>query len=135
MGFLLDSNVLIDLERGRIELEPHIALREDEEFFLSVITASELLHGVFHAQKPEQKNRRSAFVEAVLDRFPILDIDLSVARIHAQLWAQMESEGNMIGLHGSWIAATALAHGLTLVTANLDEFNRIPGLVCESWLE
>ncbi len=135
MGFLLDSNVLIDLERGRIELEPHIALREDEEFFLSVITASELLHGVFRAQKPEQKNRRSAFVEAVLDRFPILDIDLSVARIHAQLWAQMESEGNMIGLHDSWIAATALAHGLTLVTANLDEFNRIPGLVCESWLE
>jgi predicted nucleic acid-binding protein len=45
MGVLIDSSVLIEYERGRIDLQAELAGREEEEFFLSVITASELLHG------------------------------------------------------------------------------------------
>ena len=59
-------------------------LRQDDESFLSVITASELLHDVHRAAEP-QHARRSAFVEGLLDRFPLLRVDLATAR-RAQAW-------------------------------------------------
>ena len=133
MGVLIDASVLIEHERGRVSLEPHLAGREQEEFFLSVITASELLHGVHRATDLNVRARRSAFVEAVLTRFPLLPIDLAVARAHAQLWAGLMAEGRLIGTHDLWLAATCLARGLTMVTANVQEFARVPGLVVESW--
>jgi predicted nucleic acid-binding protein len=133
MGILIDTNVLIDYERGRLDLTSKIEGREQEECFISVITASELLHGVWRAKEPHIRSRRSAFVEAILERLPILPTDLSTARIHAQLWADLESRGTMIGVHDSWLAATCIAHGLTLVTNNPREFERVPGLVVESW--
>ncbi len=133
MGVLIDASFLIDHERGRVRLEPYLAGREDEEFFLSVVTASELLHGVHRAGDPNVRARRSAFVEAVLDRFPLLPVDLATARAHAQLWAALTAEGRIIGPHDLWLAATCLAHGLTMVTANVREFARVPGLDIESW--
>ena len=133
MGVLIDASVLIEHERGRVNLERHLAGREREEFFLSVITASELLHGVHRAADPNVRARRSAFVEAVLERFPLLSVDLAVARAHAPLWAGLMAEGRLIGPHDLWLAATCLAHGLTMVTANVREFTRVPGLVVESW--
>jgi predicted nucleic acid-binding protein len=133
MGILIDASVLIDFERGRIDLTSQIRDREQEEFFLSVITASELLHGVWRAQEPQVRSRRSAFVEAILEKFPILPVDLSTARIHAQLWADLASRGIMIGTHDMWLAATCIAHGHKLVTGNLREFTRVPGLTVECW--
>ncbi len=133
MGVLIDASVLIEYERGRVNLDPHLAGREREEFFLSVITASELLHGVHRAMDPNVRARRSAFVEAVLERFPLLPVDLATARAHAQLWAGLMVEGRLIGPHDLWLAATCLAHGLTMVTANMREFARVPGLAVESW--
>ncbi len=133
MGVLIDASFLIDYERGCVRLEPYLAGREDEEFFLSVVTASELLHGVHRAGDPNVRARRSAFVEAVLDRFPLLPVDLATARAHAQLWAALTAEGRIIGPHDLWLAATCLAHGLTMVTANVREFARVPGLDIESW--
>ena len=50
---MIDASILIEAERGRLDLEPYVAQRQDEEFFLSVITASELLHGVHRAVRPE----------------------------------------------------------------------------------
>jgi tRNA(fMet)-specific endonuclease VapC len=91
MGYLIDDSVLIDFERQQTDLQARIKGREEEAFFLSVISASELLHGVHRAIDPHIKARRSAFVEAVLDRFPILSIYLSIARQHARLWADMKS--------------------------------------------
>jgi tRNA(fMet)-specific endonuclease VapC len=133
VGVLIDASILIEHERGRVRLEPHLVGREREEFFLSVITASELLHGVHRAADPDVRARRSAFVEAVLERFPLLPVDLAVARAHAQLWAALMAEGRIIGPHDLWLAATCLAQGLTMVTANVREFARVPGLVVESW--
>lgn len=49
MGVLFDASVLIEHERGRVNVEPYLSGREQEKFFLSVITASELLHGVHWA--------------------------------------------------------------------------------------
>lgn len=133
MGVLIDTSVLIEHERGRVDLERHLAGREQEEFFLSVITASELLHGVHRAADPNVRVRRSAFVEAVLERFPLLSVDLTVARAHGWLWAELMAEGRLIGPHDRWLAATCLAHGLTMVTVNVREFARVPGLAVESW--
>ena len=69
----------------------------------------------------------------MLERFPLLAIDLPTARAHAQLRAQLASTGAMIGPHDLWIAAASVARGLTLVTADVREFQRVPGLVVESW--
>lgn len=133
MGILIDSNVLIGLERKGVNISTHIEGREEEEIFLSVISASELLHGVHRASAPRIRANRLAFVEAVLSAFPVLDIDLATSRSHAQLWSQLEQRGEMIGVHDSWLAATCLAHGLRLATGNIREFRRVPGLKVEEW--
>ncbi len=135
MGVLIDASVLIEHERGRANLERHLRGREQEEFFLSVITASELLHGVHRASAPNVRARRSAFVEAVLERFPLLPVDWAVARAHARIWSGLMAEGRLIGPHDLWLAATCLAHGLTMVTGNVREFDRVPGLTVESWAQ
>jgi predicted nucleic acid-binding protein len=130
---LIDSSILIGNERGTVDLAAHIHGREDEPFYLSVISASELLHGVQRAVRPDIRARRSAFVEGVLARFPILPIDLPTARLHAEIWAQLAAEGRLIGPHDAWLAASCLAHGLAMATANVREFPRVPGLVVEDW--
>lgn len=133
MGVLLDTNVLIDYERGRLDFQVRIKGRESEACFLSVISASELLYGVHRAQSPEIRSKRLAFVEAILEAFPIVDIDLATARVHAELWSEFAHQGTMIGLHDSWLAATCLAHDLSLITGNVREFQRVPGLRLETW--
>ena len=133
MAVLIDASILIEAERGRLDLKSHVAQRQEEEFFLSVITASALLHGVQRAVQPEVRTKRAAFVEGILERFPLLPVDLATARTHAQVWAELMATGQMIGPHDLWLAATCIAHGLTMVTANVREFARVPGLKVEVW--
>ncbi len=133
MAVLIDASVLIEAERGRLNLQTHVAQRHDEESFLSVITASELLHGVHRAGLPDVRAKRSAFVEGILERFPLLPVDLTCARAHARIWAELRQAGTMIGPHDLWLAATCVAHGLTMVTGNVREFERVPGLTVEVW--
>lgn len=133
MGVLIDSSVLIRHERGQLALERLVANRPDEEFFISVVTASELLHGVHRATEAGVRAQRSAFVEAVLTRFPMLPIDLPTARVHAQIGAELTSQGSPIGAHDLWIGASCLANGLSLATENVRDFARVPGLLVEDW--
>lgn len=133
MGLLIDTSVLIELERGRASPARLSSLGQSEDLFLSVVTASELLHGVHRANSPKRKEQREAFVEAVLHTLPLLPIDLEVARQHARLWAELRRTGRMIGAHDLLIAATAVAHGLFLLTHNLREFERIAELRVVSW--
>ncbi|MEX2530557.1 MAG: PIN domain-containing protein [Gemmatimonadota bacterium] len=137
MGVLIDTSVLIGHERGSRDLdrmqEERIGERADVPFFLSVITVSELLHGTHRARTRVQRARRRAFVEGVIDAFPLLQIDLMTARAHAELGAELTGRGTPIGTHDLWIAATAIARGLDLVTLNAREFERVPGLVVEVW--
>jgi tRNA(fMet)-specific endonuclease VapC len=132
MGVMIDASVLIQYERGRLNLAQKVKGRDDE-FFLSVITASELLHGIHRAQDVAMRARRTAFVEAVLGRFPILPIDLSTARTHAQLGADLARAGTPIGPNDLWLAASCVSHGLALATGNVREFERVAGLVIERW--
>ncbi len=135
MGVLIDASVLIEHERRGLDLEARVRGREDEEFFLSVVTASELLHGVHRSPDRTVRARRSAFVEGAIDALPLLPIDLPTARMHAEVWADLAREGTLIGPHDLWLAAAALAHGCQLVTANIREFERVPGLEVEEWDE
>jgi predicted nucleic acid-binding protein len=133
MAVLIDASILIEAERGRLHLEPHVQRHGEEEAFLSVVTASELLHGVHQATQADVRGRRSAFVEGVLERFPLLAVDLACARAHAQLWAELRRAGTLISPHDLWLAASCVAHGLTMVTGNVREFARVPGLELEVW--
>ena len=130
---MIDASVLIEHERGRLQIAKHVAGREADELFLSVITASELLHGVHRATDLGTRARRAAFVEAILDRFPVLTVDLATARAHARLRADLASVGSLIGPHDLWLAAACLTHGLSIATVNTREFLRVPGLVVREW--
>lgn len=134
MGILIDSSVLIHFERENADLSAYTQGREEEDAFLSVISASEMLNGVHRARHPKAKAKRLAFVEGVLAAIPVLAIDLTTARCHAQLWADLARRGKMVGVHDSWLAATCLAHGLRLATSNIREFKRVPGLDIEEWI-
>jgi tRNA(fMet)-specific endonuclease VapC len=108
-------------------MSPLEELVGEEERAISVITVSELLHGV-HRATSVRRSRRRAFVEhvlAALDPVPITDV---VARVHAELWADLESRGVVLGAHDLWIAATGVAHGFGVATRNRADFERVTGL-------
>jgi tRNA(fMet)-specific endonuclease VapC len=124
VAVLIDTDLLIDLEKGNAAIE---SLLGEEERAISVITVSELLHGVLRAQGATRA-RRQAFVEHLLAGLQAIPITELVARIHADIWSGLADRGEPIGAHELWIAATALAHGLGIATRNNFHFDRIPGL-------
>jgi tRNA(fMet)-specific endonuclease VapC len=132
MGRLIDTNIFIECERGRLDLDSNVERLGDEVFYISVITASELLHGI-HRSAPQYRTDRAAAIENWIERFPILDIDLAVARQHSRLHASLQVKGLVIGPHDLWIAATCLTYGMKIVTANQREFDRVPGLEVDDW--
>jgi tRNA(fMet)-specific endonuclease VapC len=138
VGTLLDTTVFIDLERAVRSLRPGSAMAEvsarleeqlgsGEEVGIAAITASELLHGVHRATTP-YRARREAFVETILSAFPPLPFDLLAARTHARIWAELAATGLDVGAHDRLVAATAVAAGWRVATANIRHFDRIAGL-------
>jgi predicted nucleic acid-binding protein len=125
MAVLIDTSVLVNAERRGQSLDQAIG---DQDRAISVITASELLHGVHRANAGAVRARRSAFVEHLISAIEPLPVTTVIARAHAEVWAELESEGNLIGAHDLWIAATALSHGMDVATANPRDFERVPGL-------
>jgi predicted nucleic acid-binding protein len=138
VGTLVDSTVLVQFERACRRQATAEALatvswrlaRElgpDEEVAIAAITASELLQGV-HRATSEHRARREAFVEAVLEAYPTLAFDLRCARIHSRVWADLVAAGADTGAHDRVIAATALAYGWRLATADARHFRNVHGL-------
>lgn len=125
MAVLIDTSVLVHVERRGHSLDEAIG---EQDRAISVITASELLHGVHRARAGAIRARRAAFVEHLLSAIEPLPITTTVARAHAEIWAELESDGNLIGAHDLWIAATALSQGMEVATANARDFERVPGL-------
>jgi len=128
VGVVLDTSVLVAVERGAVRFEALLESLGEESVAVAAITASELLHGCHRASDPGVRARRAAFVDALLDAIPVLPFGLPEARRHAELWAELARTGSVIGPHDLLIAATALAQGHALVTINQREFSRVPGL-------
>jgi tRNA(fMet)-specific endonuclease VapC len=133
VGALIDSSVLIDAERGSLDLESRLSESADMELAISSVTASELLHGVYRASKSRFRPHREAFVERLLQAWPVLPFDLTAARIHARVWSELAGKGVTIGPYDLMIAATALANGLALVTRDKRSFPKVPGLQVLHW--
>ena len=132
MGVILDTSVLIEAERREFDIDKFTEHREEEIFGLSVITVAELLHGVHRADSTKRRLKRSAYVEKIIESFPIYNVDLSIARIYAELWSDLRSKGIQIGAHDLIIGATALSFGFSVATLNIRHFERIEGLKIES---
>jgi tRNA(fMet)-specific endonuclease VapC len=128
---ILDSSVLIAAERKRFDLVSFLSAHADETIFITAITASELLHGCARAEDSAIRERRTQFVEGLLQDYLVLPLTLTEARTHAQLWAALERKGTPIGERDLFIAAIAKTNGHAVATLNGDEFARVPGLILE----
>jgi tRNA(fMet)-specific endonuclease VapC len=98
---------------------------------ISSITLAELLHG---AEKSSQPQRTLAVVEDFCSRLDVLDYGAKAAQHYGQIRASLEQRGTPIGVNDLHIAAHARSEGLTLVSNNLREFERVDGLLYENWL-
>jgi tRNA(fMet)-specific endonuclease VapC len=128
---LLDTNIVSDLMRspqGRVP--PHVARVGEAPLALSIITAAELRTGAARSGSP----RLQARVAAILGLLPVLPLESPADAAYGTLRSALEAAGTPIGPNDLLIAAHALALGATLVTANLREFQRVPGLTVENWL-
>ncbi len=131
MASLIDSSVLIDVERGRVVLGVLLEGRGDRGIAMAAITAAELLHGVHRLRASKRKTRAEAVVETLLSSIPVIPFDLVCARTHARLGAELARRGITVGTHDLMIGATALARGLSVITSDQRSFPRIPGLEIE----
>lgn len=132
MIYLLDTNICIYALKNR----PAEVLARLQEVgrgavALSVITVLELRQG---AEKSQQREANHSRLDFFLSPMAILPFDEEAARAGAKLRAHLERQGTPIGDLDSLIAAHALARDLVLVTNNLREFERVPGLQTENWV-
>lgn len=132
MILLLDTDTCIYL----IKKHPPGVLRRFNEYTvgdigISSITAAELHFGVEKSQCPEQ-NRRA--LEQFLLPLAVADFDDNAAAAYGHMQTQLEKQGMPIGSLDTLIAAHALSMDLTLVTTNVREFERVPGLKVENWV-
>lgn len=132
MGVILDTSILIEFERGSLDLEHLVKGREKEHFGISVITVSELLHGVHRADSEKRRIKREAFVQKVIDTIPIFPFDISAARIYAEIWAYLLKKGIQIGAHDLMIASTAISLGFSVATHNFRDFTKVEGLTVQT---
>jgi tRNA(fMet)-specific endonuclease VapC len=122
---LLDTNVLIEVERTSIDLDALIA--DDDEPAVAAITIAELGVGVEMATG-RRRRARSEFLDDLIDNLPIIQYDLGVARAHTDLLVAVRALGRPRGAHDLIIAATALATGRIVVTSDRHGFDDLPGV-------
>jgi tRNA(fMet)-specific endonuclease VapC len=128
---LLDTHILSDLVRHpRGAVAKRIAREGEDSVCTSLIVSCELRFGA--AKKASA--RLSAQREAVLSALAIVPDEEPADRHYAQRRRSLEQAGTSIGPNDMLIAAHALALGLTVVTANVQAFSRVPGLIVAHWL-
>ncbi len=126
MGLMVDTCIFIQAEKQGVLND--FSRWADQIIYISAVTASELLVGVHHADTSDRRIKRMAFVDAIFSHIPVLDFTLDVARIHAELYADLAKKGSMIGSYDLIIAATALSNDCELLTNNIRGFERISAL-------
>ena len=130
LKYLLDTNIVIYTMKNR----PQQVKRRFEQYNgrmgISTVTLGELVFGAEHSQKVEQN---LADIEAMVARLEVLPFDTKAAYHFGQIRSALYFTGKPIGPYDMMIAGQAVASGLKLVTNNVKEFERVPGLLLEDW--
>ena len=130
MGLVIDTNVFIDAENGRLDLNSLSAFSNHGDAYIAAITISELLTGVHLAKTTEIRIQRSAFAEGIIAKIPVLDFNGEVARCYGELYAHFLRLGAKANtnVHDLQIAATCIAHDFAVLTSNIADYKKVPGL-------
>jgi tRNA(fMet)-specific endonuclease VapC len=129
--YMLDTNILIYTIRNR-PTKVRQAFKKHSAFLaMSTVTLGELIYG---AEKSTQSARNLADIEALAARLDVIPFDSEAAIHFGQVRAELANSGKVIGPYDLMIAGHARSRGLILVTNNLREFNRVPGLRVENWV-
>src|SRR5215469_10197017 len=132
MGLILDSSVLVAAERQGQNARQMLASVErrisETEIGISVVTLIELAHGAARANTPERKAKRHKFIEELLIAMPIHPVTVPLALRTGQIDGENQARGIRLPLPDLLIGVTALELGYGVGTANLRDFERIPGL-------
>jgi len=129
MGFLIDTCLWVDVERGALAPGDVARITGAEPVYISPLTIAELKFGAENASNPDIRQKRHAALLR-LKRKPILRIDETTGEIFGSLAAQLKAagSGHRHRVQDLWIASQAIQHGLTLLTCNGKDFIDIPGL-------
>lgn len=131
-GFLLDTNICIYwLNKRPAGIVERLGKVPAGAAVMSVITWGELQFGAAKSREPENARRN---LEALAEVISPIPLPVEAAQQYGELRALLERKGTPVGANDLWIAAHALAAGLTLVTNNEREFHRIPKLKLENWI-
>jgi tRNA(fMet)-specific endonuclease VapC len=133
MRFLLDTNICIYIiKRKPPQVFEKFRDLSPADVGISSITVAELEYGAYKSQRVEQN--RVALSQFLIP-LEIVPFDERATQAYGQIRSELEMKGIVIGSMDMLIASQAIALGLTLVTNNVKELSRIPGLICENWIE
>ncbi len=131
LKYLLDTNIAIYTIKQRPVAVADRFADSAGLMAISSISVAELLHG---AEKSQNRARALAVVTDFCSLVTVLDYDTKAASHYGSIRAQLERQGTPISINDLHIAAHARSLGLTLVSNNLREFERVPGLLMENWV-
>lgn len=129
--YLLDTNIVIYVIKRRPIQVMEVFNQHHGRMAISSITLAELMHGVEKSSNPA---RNLAAVEDFYTRLAVLPYGEKAAGHYGTIRAALEKQGQSIGVNDLHIAAHARSDGFVLVTNNMREFQRIPGLLLENWI-
>lgn len=131
LKYLLDTNIAIYVIKRR-PIEVMGVFNENAgRMAISAITLSELCHG---AEKSARVSQNLAVIEEFASLLEALPYPAKASPHYGAIRAHLEKAGRPIGVNDLHIAAHARSEGLVLVTNNLAEFERVPGLLTENWV-
>lgn len=131
MKYLLDTNTCIRYINGRAPaIRDRMLVTPDDDIAISAVTKGEMYAGSGRSQTPERSRARQ---DAFFARFASLPFDDAAAHQFGRIRAALETAGTPVGPYDMQIAAIALVHDLVVVTHNVREFERVPGLLIEDW--
>ena len=131
LKYLLDTNIVIYVIKRRPVEVLGLFNENAGRMAISAITLAELIHG---AEKSTRVAQNLAVVDDFASRLEVVPYTSRASQHYGAIRAVLERAGRPIGVNDLHIAAHARNEGLTLVTNNLAEFERVPGLLTENWV-
>jgi tRNA(fMet)-specific endonuclease VapC len=129
--YVLDTNTCIYALKLQGRVTDRLRDHSPDDIGATIITVAELWFGARKSARPEATRRE---IDAFLGPLGVLPFDRAAAEAYAGLRFDLERAGRPIGERDLLIASIAAARGLTVVTHNVSEFGRVPGLNAEDWL-